>query len=88
MLLSLVIGANYDIPKSKCGGRFRGGRNLQRYSYGRGEREVDHRLDTLEWNSVARAMYRKLGYAEVGIVDTELQGLSNVSMVLLEKYLG
>lgn len=42
----------------------------------------------LEWNSVARAMYRKLGYAEVGIVDTELQGLSNVSMVLLEKYLG
>lgn len=33
-------------------------------------------------------MYRKLGYAEVGIVNTELQGLSNVSMVLLEKYLG
>ena len=46
------------------------------------------RMDTLEWNSVARAMYRKLGYAEVGIVGTELQGLSNVSMVLLEKYLG
>ena len=46
------------------------------------------RMDTLEWNSVARAMYRKLGYAEVGIVNTELQGLSNVSMVLLEKYLG
>lgn len=46
------------------------------------------RLDTLEWNSVARGMYRKLGYAEVGIVTTELQGLSNVSMVLLEKFLG
>lgn len=46
------------------------------------------RMDTLEWNSVARAMYRKLGYAEVDIVNTELQGLSNVSMVLLEKYLG
>lgn len=46
------------------------------------------RMDTLEWNSVARAMYGKLGYAEVGIVSTELQGLANVSMVLLEKYLG
>ena len=46
------------------------------------------RMDTLEWNSVARGMYRKLGYAEVGIVGTELQGLSNVSMVLLEKFLG
>lgn len=46
------------------------------------------RLDTLEWNSVARGMYRKLGYAEVGIVSTELQGLTDVSMVLLEKFLG
>lgn len=46
------------------------------------------RLDTLEWNSVARTLYRKLGYGEVGIVSTELQGLTDVSMVLLEKFLG
>lgn len=43
------------------------------------------RFDTNERNSVARAMYKKLGYTEVGIVKTDFNGLDQINLVLLEK---
>ena len=46
------------------------------------------RIDTNERNGKARAMYRKLGYEEIGIVPTVFNGIPNVNLVLLEKYLG
>lgn len=46
------------------------------------------RFDTNERNSVARAMYKKLGYTEVGIVKTDFNGLDQINLVLLEKCLG
>lgn len=46
------------------------------------------RIDTNEKNEVARAMYKKHGYTEVGIVSTDFNGIPGVRLVLLEKYLG
>ncbi|MBR3334160.1 MAG: GNAT family N-acetyltransferase [Clostridia bacterium] len=46
------------------------------------------RIDTSEINTPARAMYRKHGYHEIGIATQELNGIPNVSLVMLEKYLG
>lgn len=46
------------------------------------------RLDPYENNKAARAMYGKHGYTEVGIVPTELNGIPDVKLVLLEKGLG
>lgn len=46
------------------------------------------RFDTNERNSVARTMYKKLGYTEVGIVKTDFNGLDQINLVLLEKCLG
>lgn len=43
------------------------------------------RMDTNEKNSRARAMYRKLGYREAGIVPCEFNGIEGVNLVLLEK---
>ena len=45
------------------------------------------RLDTNERNSAARAMYRKLGYREIGVVPTVFNGIPGVRLVLLEKHL-
>ena len=45
------------------------------------------RIDTNEKNMRARAMYRKLGYEEIGIVPTVFNGIPDVNLVLLEKYL-
>lgn len=45
------------------------------------------RMDTNERNSRARAMYRKLGYREIGIVPTVFNGIEGVGLVLLEKTL-
>lgn len=39
-------------------------------------------------NKAVRAMYGKHGYTEVGIVPTELNGIPDVKLVLLEKGLG
>lgn len=116
MLLSLVIGANYDIPKSKCGGRFR-----VEEIYNDIHTEEENGKLTIGW---IRGIYPTRATAEgalergklfvledkgrvvgAGIINQdqaeayaqgrwvhelppELQGLSNVSMVLLEKYLG
>ena len=43
------------------------------------------RMDTNARNSTARAMYRKLGYREIGIVPTVFNGIEGVQLVLLEK---
>ena len=45
------------------------------------------RMDTNKTNSAARALYKKLGFAEVGIVPCEFNGLEGVNLVLLEKTL-
>ncbi len=45
------------------------------------------RMDTNEKNTAARGLYRKLGYREVGIWPTVFNGIPNVNLVLLEKYL-
>ena len=46
------------------------------------------RIDTSEINTPARALYRKHGYQEIGIAVQELNGIPDVSLVMLEKYLG
>lgn len=46
------------------------------------------RIDTNARNEVARAMYKKHGYTEVGIVPTDFNGIPGIKLVLLEKYLG
>lgn len=45
------------------------------------------RLDTNEKNVSARAMYKKLGYREIGIVTCVFNGLQDVNLVLIEKAL-
>lgn len=43
------------------------------------------RMDTNERNDRARAMYRALGYEEIGIAPTIFNGIAGVNLVLLEK---
>lgn len=45
------------------------------------------RMDTNANNTRARAMYKKLGYSEIGIVDCTFNGIEGVGLVLLEKKL-
>ena len=45
-------------------------------------------MDTNERNHVARNMYEKLNYEEIDIVPTVFNGIPDVNLVLLEKYLG
>lgn len=45
------------------------------------------RMDTNAKNEKARAMYKKLGYAEIGIVNCSFNGIGGVGLVLLEKYI-
>ena len=46
------------------------------------------RIDTNARNAVARAMYKRHGYSEIGIVPTCFNGIEGVQLVLLEKWLG
>lgn len=46
------------------------------------------RIDTNAKNAAARTMYKKHGYTEVGIVPTDFNGIPEIKLVLLEKYLG
>ena len=45
------------------------------------------RMDTWEKNTIARALYKKLGYREVGIVTSEFNGIGGFKLVCLEKKL-
>lgn len=45
------------------------------------------RMDTNARNTAARALYRKLGYKEVGIVPCTFNGIPGVQLVCLEKKL-
>lgn len=55
--------------------------------YARQQGCMELRLDTNAKNTAARAMYRKHGYAEIGMVPTAFNGIPGVKLVLLEKYL-
>ena len=46
------------------------------------------RMDTNVKNKRARKLYHTLGYEEVGIVQCIFNGIPNVQLVCLEKYLG
>lgn len=45
------------------------------------------RMDTNEKNARARALYKKLGYAEKGIIPCVFNGIEGVNLVCLEKML-
>ena len=45
------------------------------------------RMDTNVKNARARAMYKKLGYQEIGVIPTVFNGIEGVNLVLLEKKL-
>ena len=57
----------------------------EQWAYNHGLPEL--RLDTNARNKTARAMYRKMGYKEIGIVPTVFNGIEGVDLVLLEKNL-
>jgi len=46
------------------------------------------RIDTNERNTIARSLYKKLGYWEIDTVPCVFNGLPDIQLVLLEKYLG
>lgn len=56
-------------------------------SYAKENRCSVLRMDTNEKNTVARALYKKLGYREAGIVPCTFNGISGVGLVCLEKKL-
>ena len=45
------------------------------------------RMDTNARNAAARAMYKKLGFREIGMVPTTFNGIPGVELILLEKTL-
>lgn len=70
-------------------GKGYGGKFLSFYeAYAKEHGYFELRLDTNEKNLKARAMYRKRGYTEVGIVPTKFNGIPDVHLVLLEKHIG
>ena len=46
------------------------------------------RMDTNVTNSAARGLYHSLGFEEVGVVSCVFNGIPDVQLVCLEKYLG
>lgn len=46
------------------------------------------RMDTNVRNKRARNLYQKLGYEEIGVVQCVFNGIPNVQLACLEKYLG
>lgn len=49
---------------------------------------VTLRMDTNARNVGARNLYHKLGYEEIGIVSCVFNGIPDVQLVCLEKYVG
>lgn len=71
-----------------CAGRGHGTRFVDFYErYARERGCLYLRMDTNARNRAARALYRKLGYAEVSIVPCTFNGLPGVELVCLEKKL-
>ena len=82
VLHTLVISPN-------AGGQGLGKRFVQFYEdYAHESGMPELRIDTNERNTRARAMYRKLGYEEIGVIPTCFNGIPGVNLVLLEKFLG
>ena len=79
MLHTLVIDPN-------SAGKGYGRAFIEYYAQENGCTEL--RIDTNARNAVARAMYKKHGYTEIGIVPTVFNSIEGVQLVLLEKYLG
>lgn len=74
------------VVSPKAGGRGYGTRFVdfyEQYALAHGCRYL--RMDTNEKNARARALYKKLGYAEVGVVPTVFNGIQGVQLVCLEK---
>ena len=72
-----------------CAGKGYGRAFIEYYeAYARRIGCTELRIDTNARNAVARAMYKKHGYMEIGIVPTVFNGIEGVQLVLLEKYLG
>lgn len=46
------------------------------------------RMDTNVTNTRARKLYQSLGYEEIGVVSCLFNGIPNVKLVCLEKYIG
>lgn len=46
------------------------------------------RMDTNVTNARARKLYQSLGYEEIGVVSCVFNGIPNIKLVCLEKYLG
>ena len=57
-------------------------------TYAREKGCFELRIDTNERNLAARKMYRSLGYKKITILPTVFNGIPDVNLVLLEKYLG
>lgn len=57
----------------------------EEYARRQGCREL--RMDTNVMNVRARAMYPKLGYEERGVIPCVFNGIPDVQLVCLEKYL-
>lgn len=57
-------------------------------AYARENGCLELRMDTNVKNTAARAMYKKLGYEEVGVVHCVFNKIPGVKLVCLEKYLG
>lgn len=57
-------------------------------NYARQQGCAELRMDTNMINENARKMYKKLRYEEVGITDCVFNGIPDVKLVCLEKYLG
>ncbi len=56
--------------------------------YAFNHRCTELRIDTNARNIVARKMYKKHGYEEIGIIPTDFNGIEGIDLVLLEKYIG
>ena len=56
--------------------------------YAREKRCPYLRMDTNAINKTARALYKKLGYEEIGIIPCDFNGIPGFQMVLFEKYIG
>ena len=80
----MVLHTLVVAPKSK--GKGYGSRFVDFYeTYAREKGCPYLRMDTNERNLAARALYKKLGYREVGIVSCAFNGIPGVRLVCLEK---